>query len=243
MDKRLASVTLSKPWLTRCPNYSLPLPERIINICVVKYDISHFSLDLQLSQWLPLQLRQANHKRQAEFVAGRVAAHYSMSAFNQNQSVEINPDRSPLFPKALKGSISHSQNLAIAATTPSKKMPDTHLGIDIQHWFSSEETDDVAALVCKDVEIERLQGTYLSYQQKVTLLFSAKEALYKAIYPHVKEVLDFDVVELVDAKKHALYFDCSGYLIDLGLPPQLKCHYQVHNTHIVTLALCGASNT
>ncbi|NOI80250.1 4'-phosphopantetheinyl transferase superfamily protein [Vibrio tubiashii] len=241
MDKRLASVTLSKPWLTRCPNYSFFIPERIINICVVKYDVSHFSLDLQLSQWLPLQLRQANHKRQAEFIAGRVAAHYSMNAFDQDQNVEINPDRSPLFPKALKGSISHSQNLAIAATIPSEKIPDTHLGIDIQHWFSSDETDDVAGLVCKDVEIERLQDSHLSYQQKVTLLFSAKEALYKAIYPQVKEVLNFDVVELVDAKNHILYFACSGYLIDMGFPQQLECHYQLHNKHIVTLALSGAS--
>ncbi len=242
MDKRLASVILSKTWLSLCPNYSFTLTNRSIDVCVVKFDTSQFLLDSKISQWLPLQIRQAHHKRQAEFIAGRVAAHYSMSAIGQYRGVEINPDRSPLFPEALKGSISHSQNLAIAATIPSEAIPDTCLGIDIQHWFSHEETEDVATLVCKDVEIERLQDTHLSYQQKVTLLFSAKEALYKAIYPLVKEVLDFDVVELVDAKKHALYFACSGYLIDLGLPPQLECHYQLHNTHIVTLALSGASN-
>lgn len=242
MDKRLASVILSKTWLSLCPNYSFTLTNRSIDVCVVKFDTSQFLLDSKISQWLPVQIRQAHHKRQAEFIAGRVAAHYSMSAIGQYQGVEINPDRSPLFPEALKGSISHSQNLAIAATIPSEAIPDTYLGIDIQHWFSSEETDDVATLVCKDVEIERLQDTHLSYQQKVTLLFSAKEALYKAIYPQVKEVLDFDVVELIDVKAHSLHFACSDYLAVKGFPHQLVCHHQLHDTHVVALALSITPN-
>ncbi|MEX0335623.1 4'-phosphopantetheinyl transferase [Vibrio tubiashii] len=193
-------------------------------------------MDLQLSQWLPLQLRQANYKRQAEFIAGRVAAHYSMNAFDQDQSVEINPDRSPLFPKTLKGSISHSRNLAIAATIPSEMIPDTHLGIDIQHWFSREETDDVADLVCKDVEIERLQDTHLSYQQKVTLIFSAKEALYKAIYPQVKEVLDFDVVELVDVGTDHLVFSPLPSLLRRKAFPSLLCHYKLCENYVLCVA-------
>lgn len=236
MDKRLASVILSKTWLSLCPNYSFTLTNRSIDVCVVKFDTSQFLSDSKISQWLPVQIRQAHHKRQAEFIAGRVAAHYSMSAIGQYQGVEINPDRSPLFPEALKGSISHSQNLAIAATIPSEAIPDTYLGIDIQHWFSHEETEDVATLVCKDVEIERLQDTHLSYQQKVTLLFSAKEALYKAIYPQVKEVLDFDVVELVDVSTDHLVFSPSPRLLRREAFPLLLCHYKLCENYVLCVA-------
>ncbi|MCG9579523.1 4'-phosphopantetheinyl transferase superfamily protein [Vibrio tubiashii] len=236
MDKRLASVILSKTWLSLCPNYSFTLTNRSIDVCVVKFDTSQFLLDSKISQWLPLQIRQAHHKRQAEFIAGRVAAHYSMSAIGQYRGVEINPDRSPLFPEALKGSISHSQNLAIAATIPSEEIPDTYLGIDIQHWFSREEAEDVATLVCKDAEIERLQDTHLSYQQKVTLLFSAKEALYKAIYPKVKEVLDFDVVELVDVSTDHLVFSPSPSLLRRKAFPLLLCHYKPCENYVLCVA-------
>ena len=58
-----------------------------------------------------------------------------------------------------------------------------------------EQPASIANLVADSDELELL--SHLGMQRALTLLFSAKEALYKALYPEVRQFFDFTAVRAV----------------------------------------------
>jgi len=237
MNQVTTNRNYSLNWLTPLPDISVNVDDIQVHLSAVEYDVAQYTETVETTLCLPFMLENANKKRKAEFVAGRVAAQYSMDKYNEVHNIGINQDRSPQFPGHLSGSISHSKNLAVSAVISRDLISDKNIGVDIQHWLSAEEQGYVRTLVCSELELEKLQTTRLSIEQKVTLLFSAKEALYKAIHPQVKEVLNFDVVELVDATEQSLLFSTSPYLIEKGIPSSLECQYRSTVSHVICVTI------
>jgi 4'-phosphopantetheinyl transferase EntD len=122
--------------------------------------------------------------RRAEFAAARACARASLAVLGRPDSViPANPDRSPSWPSGIVGSISHADGYCIAVTASESS---GSVGVDVE--AVGRVTDDIASAVmlpsAADPELTR------------TLVFAAKEALYKAQHPLTRRWLDFHDVEV-----------------------------------------------
>ena len=132
--------------------------------------------------------------RQREFAAGRTAARQAMAQVGLNPCpVPSGPDRAPIWPLGVVGSISHTRQICIAAAGRAEEVG--AIGIDVEErkpvdqalWPSICTTDEQAYLQTHPVE---QRGDI------VTHLFSAKEAFFKWQYPATKRMLDFQDIRI-----------------------------------------------
>lgn len=137
-------------------------------------------------------IARAVPKRRAEFAAGRRAAHKAMEALGQLPSpVIMGPDRAPVWPAGLVGSISHCGSVALAVAGYEAHY--AGLGIDVEP--DAALPDDVIAAVTTPPERRWLaQGRQRG--QAARVLFSAKECVFKLLYPMRGEMFDFADVEI-----------------------------------------------
>jgi enterobactin synthetase component D len=142
---------------------------------------------LDLSEYevrLPAVLEKAAPKRRLEFLAGRLCADLAVKRLvgARAGSIGRDSDGCPLWPEGLVGSISHSDCLATAAVAPKRET--NGLGVDTEPVMSEEAARDVVELIAREDEVARtMQTAELSWRQTVTLIHSAKESLFKSLYP------------------------------------------------------------
>ena len=140
-------------------------------------------------------LRDVSPKRRWEFVSGRKCAHLAMEALGFNPAPVLSGDKDePLWPDGVVGSITHSKNYVAAAIAPRSKM--LSLGLDAE--IDEPLPEKILARIGNEEEIRWVQaarGRDLLNPGK--LLFSAKEATYKAWYPVAKEWLGFQDAHIV----------------------------------------------
>ncbi len=148
---------------------------------------------------LPATLERAAARRQIQFLAGRVCAREAIERLRPNVPVGALPqdeDGCPVWPEALVGSISHAETFATAAVA--RRSDARGLGVDVEPVMSREVAAEVARLVASDDEIRRVvRAANLDPLQTLTLVFSAKESLFKALYPPTRRRFDFLDCELV----------------------------------------------
>jgi len=101
----------------------------------------------------------------------------------------------PKWPAGLQGSMTHCAGYAAAAVGPLTLI--AAIGIDAEP--DAPLPDGVLDLVATPAELDRLAGTRLEPDSPNwdRLLFSAKEAVYKAWFPLVHEWLDHQEAEIV----------------------------------------------
>lgn len=139
-------------------------------------------------------------KRRREFAAGRTAARAAMTALDHPAtSIPMGSDRAPLWPDALRGSIAHCQQVAIAIVAKSGSV--SGLGIDIEEDAPLEST--LWTDILTPVEQNWLRAQHPADQGRIVRqIFSAKEAVYKAQYPLTKCMLEFGDVSLAFENEH-----------------------------------------
>jgi 4'-phosphopantetheinyl transferase EntD len=129
--------------------------------------------------------------RRADFIAGRMAAARALQALNVKGPV-LRDGRRPLFPTAVHGSISHCTG-HIGACLASTHPQVLAMGVDI------ERTDrlghDAARLVCTPLENAWIQEARRP-ESRLSVVFSAKEAVYKALSALDRDEVVFHDVEL-----------------------------------------------
>jgi 4'-phosphopantetheinyl transferase EntD len=136
-------------------------------------------------------LARATPGRRAEFSAGRAAARQAMRQLGlADHAVPSAPDRAPIWPAALVGSIAHDRQLAVAALARSADC--VSLGVDLEPALPLDP--DLVPTVC--TPSERAQITGRDKGLLARLIFSAKEAVYKAQYPLTGLLFDFDRLEI-----------------------------------------------
>jgi len=127
-------------------------------------------------------------ERRKEYLLGRYCAHQAHLKLIGTEllSLSSNPDRSPKWPDYLVGSISHNHDYVCCAMAPKKHL--RGLGVDI------EELGRTKIELAKHITIEDDLSNHSSFSDKelLTFIFSAKESLYKALYPEVKIFFGFD---------------------------------------------------
>ncbi|BDX04742.1 4'-phosphopantetheinyl transferase family protein [Planctobacterium marinum] len=185
------------------------------------------------SHFLSPHLASAAPKRQAEFIAGRLASGKALEALGlRNQIVPSNADRSPQWPENVVGAISHKVNLATAAVSRQFDM----LGLDLETTFTDATIQRISRKIINENEQRVLLASPLPYSFAFTQVFSAKETLYKAIYPFVRKYLGFDTSEVVDISENFVVLMLRK---DVAKKTPCEALFKIHTIetegHILTL--------
>jgi enterobactin synthetase component D len=142
----------------------------------------------------PANLGRAVNKRKAEFLCGRFLAALALERLGGPQ-VEIGSGehRQPLWPATFNGSLSHSNDRAACLLSNDTALA---LGIDIENMLTDAGAQNIASSVIDDGERALLGAGPMGFGPGLTAVFSAKEALFKALYPRVRNYFDFRAARL-----------------------------------------------
>jgi enterobactin synthetase component D len=137
--------------------------------------------------------KEFSFKRKAEYIAGRYCAlkilnSLGITAYN----IFSNEDRSPIWPRNVLGSITHANNYVSVSISNDSNL--FGLGRDSEYIFSKVHTKEVGLSIAQNKELNYFKG--FSEEEFFTLVYSAKESLFKAIYPATKCFFNFDDMEM-----------------------------------------------
>ena len=115
----------------------------------------------------------------------------------------MNEDRSPCWPAGVVGSITHGAGWA--ATVVARREQWRGLGLDVEKQIPTTRADRLVAEILTPRELEGYAALDETQRAlRVTLTFSIKESLFKALYPLVNKRFYFQEAELI-------HHDSSGY--------------------------------
>lgn len=169
--------------------------ERLV-LSYTEYNIDSYNPSLfdSFNILAPVELKKSVHKRQAEFLAGRYTARLGLRAFNvADDFIVSSKNRAPIWPIDMVGSISHTSTKAMTAI--GMKDDFEYIGIDIETIIT--ESDYVNIL---DLILVKNEHRWLTPNSALllTIIFSAKESLFKALYPLVNIYFDFVDAQIID---------------------------------------------
>lgn len=164
---------------------------------VVVAEDTVFELPFELSASECLRMRDASSKRRREFAAGRHLAALACQGLGQGRPA-LPPDRrgAPQWPAGAVGSITHCDSWAAAAVAESGVV--LAIGIDVEP--ASPLPAGLDRLVFAPSEHRTLTVGHSWAIPDDRVLFSVKEAIYKAWHPLTGMWLDFTDV-LVDLRQ------------------------------------------
>ncbi|MDX5628435.1 MULTISPECIES: 4'-phosphopantetheinyl transferase superfamily protein [unclassified Brenneria] len=163
------------------------------------FHLSAYSDDLFAEAEVPFSdaLARSVPKRRAEFLAGRCLAKQVLSKLGYADFVlNCAEDRSPLWPENVSGSLSHNTHSILCAAhirTPEF----SGVGVDIETFMSAKRAESLWPGIVGEDEYHWLHARDDEFRCLLTLNFSAKESLFKALYPQVKHYFDFLDVGMV----------------------------------------------
>ncbi|EPR0410002.1 enterobactin synthase subunit EntD [Enterobacter asburiae] len=144
--------------------------------------------------WLPhhAELSNAGRKRKAEHLAGRIAAAHALP----DRTVPgIGPSGEPFWPEGVSGSITHSGTQAMAVVV---RHQDALVGIDCEAILPDREAREIQDGIVDAQEAICLTHSGYPFALALTLAFSAKESLFKALFPKVKIHMGFESARVTE---------------------------------------------
>lgn len=190
----------------------------------------------------PPSIQRSVAKRQAEFLAGRLCARAALQQLDQLDCVPaIGEDRAPVWPGHISGSITHSTGHAAAIV--GHKAQWRGLGMDLENLLTLERAERLAGEILTTDELQRMAA--LPREQialLVTLTFSVKESLFKALYPIVQKRFYFEHAEVLE-------WSAAGYvrlrlLTDLSAQwchgTELEAQFVVDGEQLLSLVAISA---
>jgi 4'-phosphopantetheinyl transferase EntD len=149
------------------------------------------SIDREPEPLWPAELSAAglmSAKRLREFSAGRHCARRALAHLGHAPvALPVGPGRAPLWPAGIIGSISHTAEIAVAVVARQAQLQS--LGIDVESADPLEP--GLLELVCRDDERAAMAVSGLEHGLGAKLIFSAKESVYKCLWPLTGVFLEF----------------------------------------------------
>lgn len=144
--------------------------------------------------------------RKNEFLLGRVCASkaYENCTGRELLSLPANKDRSAEWPSDVVGTISHNQDWVGAAVAKKTEL----LGLGMDFEVMGRTKMELSSHIRSSEDM--LKHPKLSDEELLTIIFSSKESLYKALYPSVKKFFGFE-----DAALREIDLDNGLFKIDL----------------------------
>jgi len=165
-------------------------------------------------------------KRRAEFTHGRHCARSAMQMLGL-EAVPIlkGPDREPVWPQGIVGSITHTEGAAAAVVARANDL--VAIGLDME--VSDPLSSDLISMICLPDENPNHDGT------RGKLLFSIKEAIYKCLFPLINEYVDFLEME-VRLDEAAMTFSATprAARLDKNLIGRIRGRYTSHSSYVIS---------
>jgi len=175
--------------------------------------------DAALARLLPAEQELARALapvRRGSYVAGRTALHLALAT----DAPILSDDRgAPILPAGWVGSISHKGTCAAALVAPAGR---GHIGVDLEDAAPPRQN------IARRILTPREQASLPDHGGAVTLRFSIKEAIYKAIDPYVRRYVGFTEVELD--------FTGDAVTVSTALPLAIEATWREHAGYWLTTA-------
>ncbi len=154
---------------------------------------------------LPPSLETAAAKRQSEFLAGRYCARQALKELlvpiAEQKVGTLN--RAPVWPAGITGSITHTSGLARAVCSQTSNY--RSLGVDTEILTNPEKALKLASQIMDERE-QSLAGN-LSQRDLFALIFSAKESIFKAIFPLTQQFFGYSDARIFSLKAGEFSFE------------------------------------
>ena len=211
------TVSQKSSFISELREFQLP---GFTGICMqCKFDVKKYTdrlLEVLLVEHSYTLSPKTTAKRKSEFIAGRYLAHLALLSLNaENLWVDVGVHREPIWPTGFRGSISHGDDFAVCIVSKSSSL--MRVGIDVENYISADVSRDVSRLVMNSSELDFI-GAATNPNVIVTIIFSAKESLFKALYPEVNQRFGFEA-----ATVKTLNFEKGSFTLVLNrsLTPEL----------------------
>jgi 4'-phosphopantetheinyl transferase EntD len=137
---------------------------------------------------------KAVDKRRKEFFLGRLAAFRALQALGVNPEPVIKGERrEPLWQEGIVGAITHKADTAIAVVA--RKSATCGVGVDLES-LDKPVNFRIATKVCTEPEQEWISEVPDEKDKRLKMIFSAKEAGFKAFFPIQQIFLGYQDAQL-----------------------------------------------
>lgn len=135
-------------------------------------------------------IEQAVEKRQRQYTAGRLLARKLLGRHSSDNSPLVSDaQRVPRWPEGVVGCITHTDSWCAVSIAPSAKY--RGVGIDVEP--ATPLSGELWTSIARGEELEWVNGQPESQRGLLCKgLFSAKESIYKSLYPTVRVFLGFE---------------------------------------------------
>lgn len=218
---------------TVIPNSMLPTGTRCVEVHSASGDLSNFYELCSEEQQL---VANAVDRRKADFGDSRWCAHRAMSEFVVDQPIMRGERGMPVFPDGVTGSLTHTEGFRAAIVGRSSRW--RSLGIDAEP--AGPLPEGVFNTIALPGEQRRIRRTtrHTGLRDLDKVLFSAKEATYKAWFPLTHRFLDFDQAD-IDIRPDGTFV---SYLLVRPVPvPFIQGRWAVRDGLVVTVAAVAAA--
>ena len=191
------------------------------------------------------KLGAARVSRQSEFLGGRWCARECLREHapeTADAPIGVGAHREPLWPDGIVGSIAHTSPYVLAATA--FRGTAQSIGLDVALWLDDGATDRIGASIAMPGELNSLiDSNGWSMARRLTLVFSAKELIYKALYPLVQCPFGFEHARLsriVPDGATSGRFEAHLTMALKNLPSQMPLvgRYECRQDAIITTLVC-----
>ena len=177
----------------------------------------------------PSRIAVSIKRRQAEYLAGRLALRVALARIGYIGLPQIpsGPAREPVLPDGFKGSISHCADFAVAIACPAARC--RGVGVDVERIARGDALEALERMVLSDVERRRCQAEIsCPTATLMSIVFSAKESLYKAAYGTVKSFFGFDAAQFLEYTGMLVRLELTT-TVDVSLPAGLVVEVAVED--------------
>ena len=204
-----------------------------------------------LAPWLdielPSELRRAIPRRQRQFRAGRFCALEALRMLVPARTF-TSPGRAaggaPVWPEGMTGSITHTDDFTSAAVAHATDV--AAIGIDSEQVVSNARARAVVSVVSQPVELERAREAGCDTAQALTLVFSAKESIFKCLHPLVGVWIGFHDVRIAGIDGRARTFDAvvvNALSDQIPAGTVLRGQFELDATHVHTGIVLSGDTT
>jgi 4'-phosphopantetheinyl transferase EntD len=205
--------------------------------CVAIVEATHETWDVPLRAAEEQYVRTAVEKRRREFRAGRACARAALRELGLAPgAIPVGPDRAPVWPEGVVGSITHTRDFCAAAAARREDL--AGLGIDAEQRGSVGP--ELVRKICTTAEVRWMEESPppegATTGEWRTLVFSAKECLYKALHPSLGGAfLDFQNATL-PCRPHqgAFWIEVATERRPPGVPALLEGRFLFTSHHVIT---------
>ncbi|PIE16355.1 MAG: hypothetical protein CSA68_02715 [Rhodobacterales bacterium] len=169
----------------------------INGVTLLQARVNHGLYSDQLFQdagiFFPPHLKTAAVPRKVDFLAGRLLIKTAQQMLGVAQdTIVIGENRAPIWPGDQCGAISHSRGWVVCVLSGNTGQT---LGVDVEKIASGASLQAIRERVLDAPERALIANTPRP-DHLATLAFSAKETLFKALYPNVQRFFGFDAARL-----------------------------------------------